>query len=692
MSKISLSNLSSGFRSSNKLNENFQEIRDALDNTLSRDGSAPNQMMAPLDMNSERIINVGAPVNLTDVVRLQDLVDGSITLYQDLFVDVREFGAVGDNSTNNTTAIQAAINAALAAGGGVVYFPPGTYLTNKLTMVRNVTLMGAGQKATSIKLRNGQNTNLIETQDANTLLATGLTPTGTRSAGAGNWSIRDLTLDGNRANNTTGNVLAFWGYRVAMQNVTIREAAENGIDSGWADYWDPALEPDRFPSMESSFFNVLIDTCGKYGWRSAGPHDFSCYNIIIIDCSLSADNIYSGLLTRLFTFDTSPSTYTSTALMTGQFNTLHIWQRGATTQRMRYCLEDRSGNLGFTNTHLEGARTANALLLSNDTHFDETCWFYSVWSDGIGSPEQNVLLAGGRNGVRGILHVPGAGRPDCEGVQIGFTDGATFTASDCVVDVWAVGQNSAVINFDASGGGNIVRARGTSSTVGWTGTPNVNDEIDIDINLATTNARLIQRGEYSGSLVPTGTTQGTALQLTDVSDAYAVNCTSASANGVRLPVARSGVIKSIINVGTQTLFVYPATGETLNGGGAISILPNERVIFFTWAAANWSSINQSKVYSGTLVATGTTQGTALQLTDVSDSYAVNSASASANGVRLPAARPGAFKSIINVGSQDLYVYASTGETLNGGGALLIAPNNRAIFFTWAAANWSSVIN
>jgi len=82
MPKISLSNLSSGFRSSNKLNENFQEIRDAIDNTISRDGSTPNQMMAPLDMNSERIINVGAPVNLTDAVRLQDLVNGVVSQTQ----------------------------------------------------------------------------------------------------------------------------------------------------------------------------------------------------------------------------------------------------------------------------------------------------------------------------------------------------------------------------------------------------------------------------------------------------------------------------------------------------------------------------------------------------------------------------------------------------------------------------------
>ena len=503
-------------------------------------------------------------------------------------ISVTWFGAIGDNSTNNTTAIQTAINTALSSNVGLVFFPGGTYLTNKLTLVRNVTLIGAGQKVTFIKLRNGQNTNLLETQDATTLLATGLTPAGARSAGAGNWSIRDLTLDGNRANNTTGNVLAFWGYRVAMQNVTIREAAENGIDSGWADYWDPTIEP-VFPSMESSFFNVLIDTCGKYGWRSAGPHDFSSYNVIIVDCSLSADNIYSGLLTRLFTFDTTPPTYVSTALMTGQFNTLHIWQRGATVERMRYCLEDRSGNLGFTNTHLEGARTANALLLGNDTYFDETCWFYSVWSDGIGSPEQNVLLAGVRNGVRGVLQVPGGGRPDCEGVQIGFTDGITFTAENCIVDVWAVGQNEGVINFHASNGGNIVYARGTS-TIGWTGTINVNDEIDIDITGATTNARLVQNGAYSGTLVATGTTQGTALQLTDLSDSYAVNSASAAANGVRLPIARSGVIKAIVNVGVDTLFVYASIGETLNGGGAISILPNERAIFFSWAAANWASV------------------------------------------------------------------------------------------------------
>ena len=80
MPKVSLSPITSGFRSSNKLNANFAEIAGEFENTLSRDGSAPNHMLAPLDMNSQRIINVGAPINMTDAVRLQDVVAGSVTI------------------------------------------------------------------------------------------------------------------------------------------------------------------------------------------------------------------------------------------------------------------------------------------------------------------------------------------------------------------------------------------------------------------------------------------------------------------------------------------------------------------------------------------------------------------------------------------------------------------------------------
>src|SRR5688500_16789815 len=43
-------------------------------------------------------------------------------------VDVEDYGAVHDGATDDTVSIQAAIDAAYAAGGGVIYSPPGEYI------------------------------------------------------------------------------------------------------------------------------------------------------------------------------------------------------------------------------------------------------------------------------------------------------------------------------------------------------------------------------------------------------------------------------------------------------------------------------------------------------------------------------------------------------------------------------------
>ena len=42
------------------INTNFNNVADAFDNTLSRDGSTPNQMEADIDMNSNDLLNVGS--------------------------------------------------------------------------------------------------------------------------------------------------------------------------------------------------------------------------------------------------------------------------------------------------------------------------------------------------------------------------------------------------------------------------------------------------------------------------------------------------------------------------------------------------------------------------------------------------------------------------------------------------------
>jgi len=60
------------------------------------------------------------------------------------------YGAIGNGTTDDTTAIQSALDAATAAGGGIVFFPEGTYLiTDTLTNgVQNIIICGVGLSST----------------------------------------------------------------------------------------------------------------------------------------------------------------------------------------------------------------------------------------------------------------------------------------------------------------------------------------------------------------------------------------------------------------------------------------------------------------------------------------------------------------------------------------------------------------
>src|SRR5258705_706671 len=75
MSKITLAdlvNLQNETSAVTNINSNNAILETASDNTLSRDGSAPNQMLANLDMNNNRIINLPAPLGANEPFRLAD--------------------------------------------------------------------------------------------------------------------------------------------------------------------------------------------------------------------------------------------------------------------------------------------------------------------------------------------------------------------------------------------------------------------------------------------------------------------------------------------------------------------------------------------------------------------------------------------------------------------------------------------
>lgn len=82
MAKLTLYDLSSGSFTVDLLNANFALIETALENTVSRDGTAPNPMTAPLDMNSNRILNLPTAVGDTEPVTLAQInAMGTLNIY-----------------------------------------------------------------------------------------------------------------------------------------------------------------------------------------------------------------------------------------------------------------------------------------------------------------------------------------------------------------------------------------------------------------------------------------------------------------------------------------------------------------------------------------------------------------------------------------------------------------------------------
>lgn len=148
--------------------------------------------------------------------------------------NVRDYGATGSGTTNDTAAIQASIDAAAKSGGGTVYFPSGSYLVTRL-FVRgsNVTLAGSGAAS-------------VVRSDAEQIITLGSSPPLT---GGG---VRDLTIIGNyRSEGQIG--IRIGGLRNArFERLQMKDMNFAGIFS--------------LGTLENVLFSDnLINHCGDFG-------------------------------------------------------------------------------------------------------------------------------------------------------------------------------------------------------------------------------------------------------------------------------------------------------------------------------------------------------------------------------------------------------------------------------------------
>lgn len=125
--------------------------------------------------------------------------------------NVKDYGAVGDGSADDTTAVQDTIDAADAAGSGVVWFPPGTYLCSALTVSENVSLIGAGIHGA-----------IIKASSSGALLT--ISPVATNNMGG---VISDLTLNGNSTG--TYGISATSTYHIRLERMFITSFTSAGV-------------------------------------------------------------------------------------------------------------------------------------------------------------------------------------------------------------------------------------------------------------------------------------------------------------------------------------------------------------------------------------------------------------------------------------------------------------------------------
>ncbi len=183
--------------------------------------------------------------------------------------NVKNYGATGNGASDDTAAIQNAINAAYEAGGGVAEVPAGTYMINLAYQMDEVGLLVMP--------------NVTLQLDAGSMLKSMSGAPGTSymvmfSAGSNMNLVGPGVLDGNKSEVGNGNNanVGFWGgSNIVLAGFTSQNAGADGIYI------------NGYPTASLAVSNVLIYgvTCTANGRNGMSPD--GCDGLIVRDCTFS---------------------------------------------------------------------------------------------------------------------------------------------------------------------------------------------------------------------------------------------------------------------------------------------------------------------------------------------------------------------------------------------------------------------
>lgn len=134
MAKLTLNTVSSGYTTATSINTNSDLVEAAFENTLSRDGTAPNYMNAALDMNGYPIQNVGRAVNNGDAISYAQFLEisSSSENLTGVIPITWEHISIGTSTYTLPLLATDAVNMFIVSVDGLIY-SPSTYVVNPTT-------------------------------------------------------------------------------------------------------------------------------------------------------------------------------------------------------------------------------------------------------------------------------------------------------------------------------------------------------------------------------------------------------------------------------------------------------------------------------------------------------------------------------------------------------------------------------
>lgn len=364
---------------------------------------------------------------------------GTATKFVPGMLNVMAFGAAGNGTADDTAAINAALAAANAQGGGVVYLPWGTYLVSgTLSIPPYVTL--AGQAAISLNLLTPP------TSVTRILASASWAPTSTtgiisiESKTPGGWGVntaacglRQIMLDGSANTNTNLQGINLVGpvYDLHFEDVFVFTAPHNGItasgqtESGLSPTYPYHLRFNRVSvvSAANTGFNLVNFTdssyvnCLAFGNGGTGFNLQNCSNSTWASCR-SEWNVVGWAITG------SSGTMTFTGCTTDQNGREGLAITSATGQAAqgggivwtggKFHADANSGTSGHTyGIQITGSTVPIAItgaLVESGENVNNSS-YYPASAFGIGS-SSNVTVTGA------VL----------QGISAAWTDGGSNTA------------------------------------------------------------------------------------------------------------------------------------------------------------------------------------------------------------------------------------------------------------------------